>query len=593
MSGNSVAEAAQRLAQIHRNLALAEQAMRRLELAENEARADQPATTSDSAQPQATASAGSARRTSTPVDTTPTTEQQAESSQAQNSQGSENSQQQQARQARPCQLADTLRQVEGMHQQLSPYITRLCDLASADPEMSEEEVLPRQRMVDHVSEALHALSHCYHNISDIIYELGPPPPRNLMAQRLPIYQPGPQHPNIVINAEPRGTSNTSQSSDTVNNNASDQSDATSSTQASQQPASAPSTTANRTTHTFSSSSSSSHSVSVSATATSGEGSDPLEEMGAPAPGEDPYVFVEVGPDSVTVNSISTHVVMSGEGGDTDDDASRGSDAGASDSSPISVAATSSPSTPATTSSTSASTPWSQPHGPAISMSGMPSIPGLTGDFVNSIVQSVLQAHGVRQGQPVQVNVVPMPGSPMPGMGMMGPATINITHHRAAAPSGALNGSSSATSANGNRSSATTASTTAPSTTGTATASPASTTAASSAPGSGPATRGPRPQPSGPGMRPNAPGAPGGPGMPIFARIPVFRQRAPAFPPRGLLPMPLMQPTDIFLPCFSHHFITQGVRDMFDQRVQVLYLFGEAHGARPLLPITVYMPCFSL
>lgn len=56
-------------------------------------------------------------------------------------------------------------------------------------------------------------------------------------------------------------------------------------------------------------------------------------------------------------------------------------------------------------------------------------------------------------------------------------------------------------------------------------------------------------------------------MPIVARIPVFRQRAPAFLPRALLPMPLMQPTDIYLPCFSHHFITQGVREVFDQRVQ--------------------------
>nr|KAG5690909.1 hypothetical protein BaRGS_003400 [Batillaria attramentaria] len=185
-----------------------------------------------------------------------------------------------------------------------------------------EEVMPRQRMVDHVSEAMHALSHCYHNISDIIYELGPPPPRNLMAQRLPIYQSGPQPQNIVINAQPRSASVSAGSA-----------------------APAPDSVREST----------------------------LEEMGAPAPGEDPYVFVEVGPDSVTVNSISTHVVMSDDGGDMDED---------------------------------------------------------------------LADLGVRQGQPVQVNVVPVPAGPMPAMGVMGPATINITHHRAAAPSGSTSNASS-------------------------------------------------------------------------------------------------------------------------------------------------------
>ena len=36
----------------------------------------------------------------------------------------------------------------------------------------------------------------------------------------------------------------------------------------------------------------------------------------------------------------------------------------------------------------------------------------------------------------------------------------------------------------------------------------------------------------------------------------------------MLPMPLMQPTDIYLPCFSHHFISQAVRERLDQRMQV-------------------------
>ncbi|KAK7475429.1 hypothetical protein BaRGS_00033310 [Batillaria attramentaria] len=534
-TGNSIAEAAQRLAQIQRNLALAEQAMRRLERLQatdsvspgdgntGALSRDTPAVlsqTPDNAGEEATPTEDSRPQGGAGPDAPPSEEDIAPGEtqpEASRAGGTQSNAETGSRQARPCQLADSLRQVENMHQQLSPYILRLCDLASSDPEIPEEEVMPRQRMVDHVSEAMHALSHCYHNISDIIYELGPPPPRNLMAQRLPIYQSGPQPQNIVINAQPRNSnpSQRSGSSSALNNNASAQT-ATSSTQPTQHSPSATTTTA----------------------APDSVRDSTLEEMGAPAPGEDPYVFVEVGPDSVTVNSISTHVVMSDDGGDMDEDLA------------------------------------DLAGGAGINMAGMPSIPGLTGDVVNSIVQSVLQAHGVRQGQPVQVNVVPVPAGPMPAMGVMGPATINITHHRAAAPSGSTGNASSsgATATATSRSSTATSSTTASSNTNTSTPSrPASATAPSgapsTAPGSGSATRGSRPPSSGPGLRPTAPGGPGGPGMPIFARIPVFRQRAPAFPPRGLLPMPLMQPTDIYLPCFSHHFITQGVRDMFDQRVQ--------------------------
>ena len=51
-------------------------------------------------------------------------------------------------------------------------------------------------LVDQVSEALHALSHGYHNISDIAYELASPPPRQLMAQSLPIYHQA--HPPAVV-----------------------------------------------------------------------------------------------------------------------------------------------------------------------------------------------------------------------------------------------------------------------------------------------------------------------------------------------------------------------------------------------------------
>lgn len=62
----------------------------------------------------------------------------------------------------------------------------------------------------------------------------------------------------------------------------------------------------------------------------------------------------------------------------------------------------------------------------------------------------------------------------------------------------------------------------------------------------------------------------GPGM--FARIPIFRQRVPG--PRGLLPV--MQPVDIYLPCCSQHYISQGVREMVDQVQRNRVCLGVLH-----------------
>ena len=60
-----------------------------------------------------------------------------------------------------------------------------------------QDLRSRQMLVDQVSEALHALSHGYHNLSDISYELAAPPPRQLLAQSLPIYQQ-PHVPAVVV-----------------------------------------------------------------------------------------------------------------------------------------------------------------------------------------------------------------------------------------------------------------------------------------------------------------------------------------------------------------------------------------------------------
>lgn len=68
--------------------------------------------------------------------------------------------------------------------------------------------------------------------------------------------------------------------------------------------------------TFQSSPSQLSSLGAAVTAATGSSANStLRGANLPVPGDDPYVFVEVGPDSLTVNSISTHVVMSEDNDD--------------------------------------------------------------------------------------------------------------------------------------------------------------------------------------------------------------------------------------------------------------------------------------
>lgn len=48
----------------------------------------------------------------------------------------------------------------------------------------------RQAECDAVAEAMHYLSHCYHNISDIMVNLNQPPPRQLRAAPVPMLPSG-------------------------------------------------------------------------------------------------------------------------------------------------------------------------------------------------------------------------------------------------------------------------------------------------------------------------------------------------------------------------------------------------------------------
>ncbi|PVD22317.1 hypothetical protein C0Q70_18126 [Pomacea canaliculata] len=550
-SSSSSGEAKQRLMQAQRNLNLAQNAISRLEgnvgsRGSNTSALNNGTTTTDVDQARSEGNTGD--------NTTDPTENQ-------DSATSDTSVQQAAT---PSNLAELLREVQATYQRMSPFLNQICELAAADPEISSQDLIPRQRMVDHVSEAMHALSHCFHNISDINYELSAPPPRLLTAQRLPIYHS--QHsPNIVINAA---------ASRNQGGNAAPNQTATS--QSVPQSTTVSSTAVPLPAFTFQSSPSQLSSLGAAVTAATGSPANgTLRGANLPVPGDDPYVFVEVGPDSLTVNSISTHVVMS----EDNDDVHMETDNQETDITANAATRLASTAALTSTSSTSSLSQTSQNQGqtgrptmPNVNVQGLSSIPGLTGEMVNSIVQSVLQAHGVRQDQPVQVNVVPvqMPGGGTPLATASGSATINITpvtatssHSQSQTTSVRFSRTSSASRLEGAVPSAS------PSTSGTTSTAALNT---GSSVGSGPNSQQLPPPPPlhflhGPGVRSHVPGSAGAQGMPMFAQIPIFRQRAPG--PHALLPMPLMQPTDIYLPCFSHHFITQGVREIVDhtQRLQ--------------------------
>ncbi|XP_070176257.1 large proline-rich protein BAG6-like isoform X2 [Littorina saxatilis] len=584
---NSVAEAAQRLAQAKRNLTLAENALSRLQNPPG-SRSEESASPEESTPSTNTASQNATATTSSSATTATTGSGTTRAQTGGNA----------PREAQPRDLASVLRQAERLHTNLSPFIQQLCELAESDPQVEQTDLAPRQRLVDQVSEALHALSHGYHNISDIAYELASPPPRQLMAQALPIYQQ-PHGPTVLINpamhghlhpvqqnnnsrnnnntttttAQPPPSTSTSTSTPTRAANTSSNADA--SQPAVSQPEGSPHV------HTHSSS----HSSSSSASASASEG---------PEGGEsDPYVFVEVGTDSVTVNSISTTLVMSEEmedetmdidGSQPDEDSTPSSTAPGT----TSASSSTSPSQSSTTSASQSRSSGAQP----INFQGFPGIPGISGDLMNSIVQSVLQAHGVRQGDQVQVNVVPVqvPGGG-PGMiGVHANGSIQINNTSAAAPATTSstgrdsNSAPSSTPASTTPASTASQETAATTTSGNASAATATTTATTSAAaappnqGQGQGQGQPRCPLShlNPFATPFIPRAPGpttsggaaGNAGNVYARIPIFRQRAPMFqPPRGMLPMPLMQPTDIYLPCFSHHFISQAVREQLDQRMQ--------------------------
>ncbi|XP_046572794.1 mucin-5AC-like isoform X2 [Haliotis rubra] len=430
-------------------------------------------------------------------------------------------------------MSELLGDVMELHGRLQPHVARSRDIMAEDMELQNDQVQEPQRMFNLVSEALHAISHTYHNLSDLMVDMATPPARRMYTAPTQPLMPGIPHQGIPVRAQfsvgsPRLVRRTVTTTQPRPEASAPQDGAT--------------TTAGATSATATSTTTTTSQPNVPPGSTGSIG--PLPPGFLSGTANNPYVYVEVGPDSVTVNSISTQIIGNESSSNGDRQRANGTTGTTSTSSSSSSSSSSSATTTTSTTSSGGATP-SAPPPPIPGLTGM-NIPGLPPDMMQNIISSVLHQHGHRQGQPVQINVVPVPmsslGGQMPGginiTRVLNPAAMSATTTptapNPAAPASSTSQSSTATTtaSSSAATNASTSATTTPSGTASATSAGASSTAQASATASTTTT-----------------GVPG---------------------PRLIPPMMLdgvPRPVDPYLPCNSHHFLAQRTRNMATQTSQ--------------------------
>ncbi|XP_033731257.1 large proline-rich protein BAG6-like isoform X2 [Pecten maximus] len=194
-------------------------------------------------------------------------------------------------------VADVLEEVREVNNRLQPHMDTYQRIVREDRQLPAEETREAQEVCNMVGEILHAISHCYHSLSDLMVDMGEQSPRQLYAAFVPaaipaavIQQTIPIHAQINVGGPQAAQRNMATQSSVQTSSA-----ATSTSQASSHAASqTPSTQA-------------SGQSTGTATTTPAPGATPVVARAS----TDPYVFLEVGPDNaVTVNSITAHVISS-------------------------------------------------------------------------------------------------------------------------------------------------------------------------------------------------------------------------------------------------------------------------------------------
>lgn len=250
-------------------------------------------------------------------------------------------------------VADVLQEVLEVNQRLQPFLVRYQTLTRNDPQLSGEELTEAQQMCNLVGEILHAISHCYHSLSDLMIDLSQPPPRHLYAafisQQVPttavIQQTIPVRAQINIGPIPATVPPVQRTSSTQSSVPTN----TAGTQSNQP--------ATNTTGTQSNVPTASASTSTSAEPVQGQ--EPVQPgpvgVGMVNSATTP-MFIEVGPDMVSVSSVTAQIITEAEN-------------------------------PTTSSGNTGTTTTEQQIFPG-------GAGPITNDLIQSIVNSVLQAHGV-------------------------------------------------------------------------------------------------------------------------------------------------------------------------------------------------------
>lgn len=196
-------------------------------------------------------------------------------------------------------LASLLDDLNRLNIRFQPFLQNYTQLLRDDPEISNNPV-DTHNMFNKVSRILHYISHAYHSISDLTVNYNLPPPRVLRVQVMPSSQPTTVFHTTVpvqaqINVSAGRTRNGMSSSTTASEPPSTTEPAAATTTATATTIASSSNSTSTTTNSFSG-------PSVFSTASSLFGS------------QSPLMFMEVGPNSITIDSISATVVSQADPG---------------------------------------------------------------------------------------------------------------------------------------------------------------------------------------------------------------------------------------------------------------------------------------
>ncbi|XP_067134082.1 large proline-rich protein BAG6 isoform X2 [Centruroides vittatus] len=205
-------------------------------------------------------------------------------------------------------LASLLDDLNRLNTRFQPFLQNYSQLLRDDPDVGSNPA-ETHNMFNKVSRVLHYISHAYHSISDLTVNYNLAPPRTLRVQVMPSSQPTTVfHTTVPVQAQINVTAGRTRNgmSSSSSTPASEPASATTEASAAAAAAAAAATATNTTTTANTSSTSS------STTTNSFSGPSMFSNASSLFGSQSPLMFMEVGPNSITIDSISATVVSQAE-----------------------------------------------------------------------------------------------------------------------------------------------------------------------------------------------------------------------------------------------------------------------------------------